>query len=367
MSSAPFALIMAGGTGGHVYPALAVAKTLLEQGWKVAWVGTDRDLEARVVPQNGIPLHTLATHGLRGKGWAYKLSSIFRLGYSLMQALALMIRLKPNVVLGMGGYVTGPTGIAAFLLRRPLVIHEQNAVAGTANRWLRPFAQRTLCGLPGAFKGADDVLVVGNPVRQEITAAYFNSRMSAGEFTQERPFKVLVLGGSLGSLPLNKGVPEALAQLTPADQQRVVLRHQCGDQHFDVTAAAYSAVGIQAEVSAYIENMAEAYLWADLVIARSGALTVSELLVTATPAILIPLPHAIDDHQTMNAKVLTGRGAALLLPQPELATGGLSQMLTQFLAAPAGLRKMSEAAHAMASPTATDAVVDVLTEVAHAA
>lgn len=362
-------LVMAGGTGGHVYPALAVADCLAQRGWQVDWVGTDRGIESRVVPAAGFALHKLAVLGIRGKGLISRAKGLAYLFWSSLQALKLVWRLKPDVVLGMGGYAAGPAGLAAVLMRRPLVVHEQNAVAGTTNRILAPLARRVLSGLPGAFGQKRAAQIVGNPVRAEIAAVYFEGEDLHDCFDASRPLRLLVLGGSLGAAPLNKAVPEALAALVAAgDGSRLMVRHQCGDRHEAATLEAWSAAGeVAVEVVPFIEDMAEAYTWADLVICRAGALTVSELAATATPAILVPLPHAIDDHQTRNAETLSRVGAGVLLHQSAMTPTALARLIHQMLDDAGRLRGMSAAARGVARISATETVADVIEEVAHGA
>lgn len=365
--STPRVLIMAGGTGGHVYPALAVAGLLRDRGWLVDWVGTGQGLEARVVPDNEFPLHTLPVRGLRGKGIAARLVGVLRLLAALVAALRLVRRLKPDVTLGLGGYASGPAGIATWLLRRPLVIHEQNAVAGTTNRLLAPLARRVLSGLPGAFDRRREAEIVGNPVRQDIVAAGVLSDGIPGAFTAERPLQLLVLGGSLGSAPLNTAVPAAVGQLLDAGSgARLTIRHQCGERNLDATRAAWAEhPDASVAVFPFIDDMAGAYAWADLVVCRAGALTVSELAVTGTPSILVPLPHAIDDHQTRNALALSSHGAGQLLPQRELTPTRLARLLDTYLEHPGRLRVMAAAARSLGRTTATEAVADIVAEVAH--
>jgi UDP-N-acetylglucosamine--N-acetylmuramyl-(pentapeptide) pyrophosphoryl-undecaprenol N-acetylglucosamine transferase len=365
MNRAPRILIMAGGTGGHVFPALAVAQVLENRGWLVDWVGTARGLESRIVPAHGFTLHTLPVQGLRGKGLLFRIKSVLRLLSSFTESLGLLLKLKPLVVLGFGGYASGPAGVAAFLLRRPLVIHEQNAVAGTTNRWLAPLAKQVLLGLPGAFELGTTRRLMGNPVRSEISALYDLDDEIPEAFTQDRPLRLLVVGGSLGSGPLNSGVPAALAGLAENDSRRLDIRHQCGDQHLEPTQEHYgAAVGASIEVIAFIDDMAAAYQWADLVVCRSGALTVSELMVTGTASILVPLPHAIDDHQTQNARILSEAGAGCLLPQDSSFGPQLSELLQGFIAAPQRLKVMKDKAMGLAMPNAALKVADVLEEVA---
>ncbi len=355
---------MAGGTGGHVYPALAVAEELRNRGWLVDWMGTNRGLEARVVPSHRFTLHALPVSGLRGKRIIGRIQGLLRLLSALFTALGMMNSLRPQVVLGMGGYAAGPGGIAAYLLRRPLVIHEQNAIAGTTNRLLAPLAKRLLSGLPGPFIDKRHAELVGNPLRRDLEKA--EALNVPVEFTVERPLRVLVLGGSLGSLPLNRGVPVALGALNQEQRSRIAVVHQCGEQHIETTQRAYRDNKIvNAAISSFIDDMGAAYANADLVICRSGALTVSELASQKRPAILIPLPHAIDDHQTANAKTLVAIGAAQLLPQSGLAAGELERFLKGYLDSPGRLAAMSSAAATVGSSSATCRVADILEEVAN--
>ncbi len=362
------ALIMAGGTGGHVYPALAVADGLRQQGWHVDWVGTERGLESQVVPAHNFSLHVLPVRGLRGKGIIFRLTSVVQLLRSLVSALGLVRRLRPDVVLGMGGYAAGPAGVAAWVLRRPLVIHEQNAVAGTTNRWLAPLAKQVLCGLSGAFEQRDNGHLVGNPIRDDIVSLFASSREFPAAFTSERPLRLVVLGGSLGSMPLNTAVPAALAELGEAYKQRLRVVHQCGGPHVDATRQAYSlAADIDVAIQPFVDDMAAIYQSADLVICRAGALTVAELAVAGVPAILVPLPHAIDDHQTRNAQSLSEHGAAELLPQREITPKLLGSLVQRHIDAPASLQVMSDRARDRAMPQATASVIQVMEAVAHAA
>jgi UDP-N-acetylglucosamine--N-acetylmuramyl-(pentapeptide) pyrophosphoryl-undecaprenol N-acetylglucosamine transferase len=365
MSSAqPLVLMMAGGTGGHVYPALAVASELLRRGYRVEWVGTRRGLEHRVVPAAGIDLHYLPVRGVRGKNLLDTLLGLLFLGFASIKALWLVLRRAPRCVVGMGGYVAGPAGAAAWLWRKPLIIHEQNAVAGTTNRMLAPMASRVLAAFPGAFPADVDCRVVGNPVRQELVEAG-----AAGhyEFTGQRPLRLLVLGGSLGARPINRVVPGAVAGLLDSDDMpRVEVWHQSGESHLDEVSSAYGqSLGHGVKVAPFIEDMAAAYAWADLVLCRAGALTVSELAVMGRPSVLVPLPHAIDDHQSANARSLTGRGAALLLRQDDMTAESLQQILEELLAEPRRLAAMAAAASEAATPDAARQVCDCCEELIH--
>jgi UDP-N-acetylglucosamine--N-acetylmuramyl-(pentapeptide) pyrophosphoryl-undecaprenol N-acetylglucosamine transferase len=348
MSERPI-LIMAGGTGGHVFPGLAVAEYLRSEGEEVQWLGTRTGLEARVVPAAGFELHTLPVAGLRGKGIVTWLLAPLRLGIALWAALGLMLRLKPRLVLGMGGFASGPGGLMASALNIPLVIHEQNAVAGLTNRWLTRVAERVLEGFPGTFPEKAGARHTGNPVRERIAGLLAPDLRFLG---REGPVCLLVLGGSLGALALNETVPAALSRL-PAEV-RPVVRHQAGERTLVQARKAYAAAGVEAEVTAFIEDMSAAYAWADVVICRAGALTIAELAAAGLGAILVPYPHAVDDHQTANARFLTRAGAAVLIAAPELNAKRLAAELavmdrTRALA-------MAEAARGLARPDATEAV-----------
>lgn len=354
-------LIMAGGTGGHVFPALAVARYLRGQGVEVTWLGTRRGLEARVVPEAGFPIDYISVAGLRGKGLGGWLLAPLRLSRALAQAIGVCRRRRPGAVLGLGGFVTGPGGVAAWLLRRPLVIHEQNAVAGLTNRLLARLAHRVLEAFPGSFPGGIATETVGNPVRAEITGL----PAPAERFTDRSgSLRILIIGGSLGARALNETVPAALARL-PAEPA-VQIRHQAGRDKETPTRAAYAMAGVEARVTPFIDDMAEALGWADLVICRAGALTVSELAAAGLGAVLVPYPHAVDDHQTRNARYLDEAGAARLLPQAGLSADSLASVLKELLEeGREGLLKMAEAARRLARPDATRRVAGTCLEVVH--
>ncbi|MEH6568821.1 MAG: undecaprenyldiphospho-muramoylpentapeptide beta-N-acetylglucosaminyltransferase [Halioglobus sp.] len=352
----PMVLMMAGGTGGHVYPALALARELRDRGCRVEWVGTERGLESRVVPQAGIPLHTLVVRGVRGKNPLWKILGVFYLILSTLQALWLVLRLSPKCVVGMGGYVAGPAGVAAWLLRKPLVIHEQNAVAGTTNRLLVPFASRVLSGFPGAFKPGVENTVVGNPVRREFIE---QAAASSYDFDGQRPMRLLVVGGSLGAQAINDVVPEVAKRLFSGDQPAIEFWHQTGTMHAELVRGSYGALLDQGvKVTAFIEDMASAYEWADLVLCRAGALTVSELSIMGRPAILVPLPQAIDDHQSANARFLVAPGGAVLLRQSEMSADTLIDLLSGYLKNPRQLTAMAAASAGLGIPRATQIVGD---------
>jgi UDP-N-acetylglucosamine--N-acetylmuramyl-(pentapeptide) pyrophosphoryl-undecaprenol N-acetylglucosamine transferase len=358
MNDSPLVLMMAGGTGGHVYPALAVAREMQSRGFRVAWVGTSRGLEARVVPEAGIDLHHLVVRGVRGKNPLSKLLGVIYLILASLQAIWLVLRLSPSCVVGMGGYVAGPAGVAAWLLRKPLVIHEQNAVAGTTNRLLAPFAKRVLCGFPSSFSADIDARVVGNPVRSDIIERGATLQY---EFRGQRPLRLLVLGGSLGAKPVNDLLPPAVAEL--ADGSAIEVWHQTGVAHAEAVKQAYDKLNVDnIKVAAFIEEMADAYAWADLVVCRAGALTVAELAIMGRPAILVPLPHAIDDHQSANARFLSDPGAAVMIPQSDLTAQALAALLQQYCTDSAALLEMAKISSGLATPGATVTVGDCCEE-----
>ena len=340
-------LIMAGGTGGHVFPALAVARELSAQGVAVSWLGTQAGLESRVVPAAGYPLATMRVSGLRGKGMLRILFAPFMLVIAVMQALAILLRIRPHAVLGMGGFASGPGGLVAWLLRRPLLVHEQNSVAGLTNRWLAPLARTLMEAFPGSLPVQRHPVHTGNPVRSEINQL---AEPSVRFASRSGPLRVLVIGGSLGATALNVAVPEAVGQLS-ADRQPV-LHHQTGAADEATVRAAYIAAGIEAQVEAFIEDMAAAYAWADLVICRSGALTVAELAVVGVASVLVPFPYATDDHQTSNAKYLADAGAAILIQQDVLRPGKLTDLLEDFSRQRELLLEMACRARALAIPDA---------------
>ena len=351
-------MIMAGGTGGHVFPALAVAENLRARGMDVFWLGTRNSFEARVVPESGFPMEWIDVQGLRGTGMKRWLAAPFKLGVAMVQALMVLVRKRPNVVLGMGGFVTGPGGVMARLLGIPLIIHEQNAIPGMTNQWLSRIANQVLEAFPGSFKAERQACVMGNPVRPEIAALPAPAERMAG---REGPLRLLVLGGSLGAQILNETVPDALAKL--ATDLRPLVRHQAGRDKDEAALAAYMSAGVEANVQPFVVDMAEAYGWADLVICRSGALTVSELAAVGVAAVLVPFPHAVDDHQTHNAAFLSDQGAARLMPQSELDVDSLSACLNELLSDRAQLRRMAEKGRALAQPESTQRVADVCKEI----
>lgn len=356
-SSSRSVLIMAGGTGGHVFPALATAVSLQARGIHVEWLGTRRGIESRIVPAANIPIHYLSVSGLRGKSLLEFARGIKNVFGALWQAISVIRMLKPVCVLGMGGFVAGPGGLAAWLLRKPLVIHEQNAVPGTTNKLLAPLARKVLQGYPVALGGNRGVHV-GNPVRREITSLPTPDARGVGR--SER-LRVLVVGGSLGAKPLNDTVPLAIAGM-PVDA-RPEVRHQTGKNHLDAVQSLYREHQLQAEVSEFIEDMAQAYQWADVVICRAGALTVAEIAVVGLASILIPLPHAIDDHQTANARWLSDNGAAELLVQSEMTAVRLGNLLLEFNQNRKKLLDMALTCRSLARPEAAERVADICLEV----
>lgn len=348
-------LMMAGGTGGHVFPALAIAEALREQGISVSWLGTQQGLESQVVPQAGIDIHYIQISGVRGKNILSLLKAPFKITLAIWQAIQILRKQRPALVVGMGGFVTGPGGIAAWLLRIPLIIHEQNAVAGLTNRWLARFAHQVLEAFPNTFAARYRAIHTGNPLRAHIMALA-SSPIPRPIHT---PLRILVVGGSLGAKILNETVPQAVLQI----QDDVEVWHQTGRQHFEVMREAYPTV--KAHVVPFIDDMAAAYSWADLVICRAGALTVSELAQASVASILVPYIHAVDDHQTRNAEFLAANGAAILLPQKELTPGKLATLLDEFIHNPMRLQAMSVAAHHCATPTALSRIVDLCLKIAY--
>ncbi len=350
-------LIMAGGTGGHVFPALACAREFQARGYSVHWLGTPRGIENQLVPEAGLPLHLINMTGLRGKGKLALLKAPFVLLKALWQARKIVKQLQPVCVLGLGGYVTGPGGIAAKLAGVPLIIHEQNAIAGTANRSLVPFASRVCEAFPNTFSASAKRRTTGNPVRSELFLETPRQALAG------RKARLLVLGGSLGAEPLNKLLPAALELLPP--ELRPEVFHQAGKNHDEITTERYRTAGVEAQVAPFIKDMAQAYGWADLVVCRAGALTVSELAAAGLPSLLVPLPHAIDDHQSRNADYLAREGAAFVMPQATTGVAEMAARLKEVLMQPEQLNSMARTARRLAKPDATRTVVEVCLEVAH--
>lgn len=356
MAVPPMAMMLAGGTGGHVYPALAVALELRERGFQLQWIGTNRGLEARVLGEHSIPLQILPMRGLRGKGPLQQLQALLLLLISLLQSLWLMLRFRPAVVVGMGGYVSFPAALAGWVLRRPLMLQEQNAVAGSANRALARFASRIATGFPNVLSQYSQALYLGNPVRAALRRVGEDQPWS---WDATRSLQILVLGGSLGAQSLNAVIPVVAQTLGT----RCRWRHQCGEAHLAETQRVYASMdSLDIDLSAFIDEMEAAYAWADLVICRAGALTVAELAVTGRPSILVPLPGAIDDHQTVNARFLSDAGAAVLVSQAELPS--LANQVSTLLESPESLANMASAARACARPDATAEIADIAEQLA---
>lgn len=346
-------MILAGGTGGHVYPALAVAQELRDAGHEVVWMGSRKGLEARVVPAAAIPIEWLSVSGIRGKGWRGIFKAPFMLIRALRQSFSIVRRVRPDVVLGMGGFVSGPGGVVARCLGVPLILHEQNRVPGTTNRWLARWAEAVLEAFPGSFSARIGAIASGNPLRREISG--LARRRKDNIWNPSLPLRVLVVGGSLGAKALNEIVPAALSKV----RHPLEIRHQTGEAMWAETRARYDALSLTAEVTAFVQDMAEAYGWAHLAICRSGAMTVSELAAAGLPAVLVPYPHAIDDHQTANAQFLAEAGAAALMPQSRLTAEGLASVIHEWLQSPGALDEMSRHAHRLATPEAASMVANL--------
>ncbi len=347
-------LIMAGGTGGHIMPGLAVADILRSQGWKVTWLGAPGSMEAELVPKHGYEVTWVNFSGLRGKGLLRKLTLPFTLLRALGQSAEAIFRHRPDVVLGMGGYITFPGGVMAALLRRPLVIHEQNSIAGLSNKVLARISQRVLSGFPDVLPTAS---WCGNPVRSSIAALPDPAQRYGARSGR---LNVLVVGGSLGAKALNEALPQALA-LLPEDVRPAVV-HQTGKQHFEAVQQLYRSAGVEADIRPFLDDMAGCYADADLVICRAGALTVAELAAAGVASILVPFPFAVDDHQTHNARFLSERGAAVLLPQTELNAEKLAQQLRDLTREK--LQAMAQQARSVAKADAAERVAAVCKELA---
>jgi len=354
-------LVMAGGTGGHVFPALAVAQAMQARGIRVHWLGTRAGLEAKLIPAAGIAIDYISIKGLRGNGLMGWTLAPLRIVVAVVQALQICLRLKPSVVLGMGGFVTGPGGMASWLLRKPLVIHEQNAIPGLTNRWLAKLAKRVLEAFPNSFVSRNKVYAIGNPVRSSILKI---DRPAKRYGERTGPIRVLIIGGSLGAQALNECMPAALARMTSALRPQVW--HQCGRNKLSHTRQAYSEHQLDARLVEFIDDMDAAYAWADILVCRAGAMTVSEISNVGIASILVPYPHAVDDHQTANARYLSQSGAAILIQQVELTPQRLADELTRLVQAGREyLCAMADKALAQAQPNATDEVIRHCLEVAH--
>ncbi|MFK7966648.1 MAG: undecaprenyldiphospho-muramoylpentapeptide beta-N-acetylglucosaminyltransferase [Burkholderiaceae bacterium] len=347
-------MIMAGGTGGHVMPGLAVAAEMRARQWQVVWLGNPGSMESEIVPRHDIPMQWVRFGGLRGKGLLRKLLLPLNLLRAFGQSIVALRNTRPTVVLGMGGYVAFPGGMMAVLLNHPLVIHEQNSVAGLTNQVLARIADRVLQAFPGALKDAEHC---GNPVRDDMLLTDDPAQRISG---RQGPLRVLVVGGSQGARVLNETVPPAISALAPAQRPKVL--HQCGRGNLSAVQAAYADAGVEAEVQEFIDDVAAAYLDADVVVCRAGAMTVAELAAVGVASILVPFPFAVDDHQTGNARYLSERGAAWLAPQPEFTDRWLADTLGEM--SRERLAEMASAARAAALPQATRSVADACEAVA---
>lgn len=347
MTAPKTALIMAGGTGGHIFPGLAVAEELRARGWRVHWLGAPGSMESRIVPPQGFALETIDFSGVRGKGPITLALLPLRLLRAFWQALQVVRRVKPDVVVGLGGYISFPGGMVGVMCGSPLVLHEQNAIAGMANRWLSRVAARVFCAFPGAIAHGE---WIGNPLR----ASFAQQAPAAARFAgRSGPLRVLVLGGSLGAQALNEALPAALARMPESLRPQVL--HQSGERHIDSLRQAYAQAGVQAELTPFIDDTAHAMAQADVVIGRAGASTVTELAAVGVAALLVPFPHAVDDHQTHNARFLSDAQAAWLWPQTELSAERLAQWLSGLNRT--DLQAMAERAQRLAKPDAASQVV----------
>ena len=345
-------LIMAGGTGGHVFPALAVADELRSRGVPVVWLGTRAGIESRLVPEAGYPIEWMTITGLRGKNTVTLLLAPVRIAMACWQALAVLLRKRPCAVLGMGGFASGPGGLMAWLIRKPLIVHEQNAVAGMTNKILSRFASVVLQAFPGVFKNAT---TTGNPVRQSICELTEpNERFAARDASNK--LRLLVIGGSLGAVKLNEIIPQALASIAVAERPEVI--HQTGMKNIDDAKALYKSADVEAKVEAFIDDMPAVYEWADLVICRSGAMTVFELAAAGVASVLVPYPYAVDDHQTGNARYLENAGAAIVKQQAELSKEWLVELISDFSANRNKLLDMAVAARKLAIPGSAKTIAD---------
>lgn len=345
-------LIMAGGTGGHVFPGLALAEELRRRNFQIEWLGTVKGIESTLVPAAKIRLHTIAIAGIRGRGIKALALAPWKILQTVVAAKRLIAKLKPCLVVGFGGYASGPGGLAAKLSGLPLLIHEQNAIAGTTNKWLAKIANRVATAFPDVFQGAE---FVGNPIRQELC-----DLTRSNQVTEQ--VNLLVLGGSRGAKAINEVLPLAAAGL---DSEKVRIMHQCGKGHLSATAEAYEKHFANGRVVEFISDMQQAFTWADLVISRSGASTVTELAEVGLPAIFIPFPYAIDDHQTENAKYLALAGAAHILRQEEATPDKLAKLIGQLVTQPSVLYDMGKKAKAMAKSGATAKLADLCEELMH--
>lgn len=354
MTKSPCALIMAGGTGGHIFPGLAVAEALRERGWRVHWLGAPDSMESRLVPPRGFALELIDFGGVRGKGPMTLFLLPLRLLRAFWQALGVVGRVKPDVLIGLGGYITFPGAMMGVLLGKPLVLHEQNSVAGMANKVLAGIADRIFTAFPGVLRNAE---WVGNPLRAEFLRQGPPAERFAG---RTGPLRVLVVGGSLGAKALNDTVPQALAMM--AEEQRPLVTHQAGEKQIDALRASYRVAGVNAELTPFIQDTATAFAEADLIICRAGASTVTEIAAVGAAALMVPFPQAVDDHQTVNARFMVEAGGAWLMPQSELTPASLVKLLNTLQRE--SLLEMAVKAQKMAKTEAVAAVVSACEQLA---
>ncbi len=347
-------LIMAGGTGGHIFPGLAVAKALRQRGYPVIWLGSEGGMETRLVPEQGFPMETLAIQGLRGKGLMRMAAAPWRIAKAVWKAQAIIRRHRPGAVVSFGGYTAGPGGLAAWMLGCPLLVHEQNRAPGLTNRLLAIIADKVMTGFPNSFRRVPHI-TVGNPVRPEISAI---APKSLQPERNGEPLKVLVLGGSQGARTINSVLPKLFMQMP----MPLSIRHQCGEKMLEEAKQAYQEAGVSASIEPFITDMAEAYAWADVVIGRAGALTVSEICAAGVASLLIPLPAAVDDHQAMNADFLKVHGAGLWFRQDEQLASALKPALLAMWEHPEQRLAMAQAARAAAFPDAANDVADLIVQ-----
>lgn len=352
-------LIMAGGTGGHVFPGLAVAKSFREQGVDVQWLGTRKGLEARLVPEANFKLHFISITGLRGKGWKDLVFGPWRLLMATLEARRIIKNFDPDIVIGMGGFASGPGGVAAYILGKKLVIHEQNAKPGLTNKWLSLIATKVLEGFPHTFKQGKAIITTGNPVRSEIAGL----KSPEVRLTNRAKPRLLIFGGSLGATALNELLPKALARLP--ETMRPDIMHQAGVTQFADTAKAYETLGLKAKVIPFIDEMDKAYEWADMVLSRAGALTIAELCAVGLGAILVPYPYAVDDHQTANANYMAQEKAAILVQQADLSVDVLVSLLAELCGSADKRMAMAKAAFQLRRVDATERVLNICEEICH--
>jgi UDP-N-acetylglucosamine--N-acetylmuramyl-(pentapeptide) pyrophosphoryl-undecaprenol N-acetylglucosamine transferase len=350
-------LIMAGGTGGHIFPGLALAHYFKKQNIDVQWLGTTKGMESKLIPENNIPFHSITIQGLRGKGFLPLLLAPFKIIKAIYQAKRIMNQVKPNVVIGFGGFASGPGGVAAWMSRHPLIIHEQNAKAGLTNIILSRLAKRVLEGFPDTFLSQPKVVPTGNPIREEIE----NNLPPNARLQNSSKLKLLVLGGSLGAKALNEVVPKALALLP--ENERPDVWHQTGEKHYTDTKNLYDQFHIPADLFPFIHDMARSYSWADMVLCRAGALTVTELCTVGVGAILVPYPYAVDDHQTANANYMVKNGAAICIQQSQLTENDLAQLIKQFAQSPDQRLTMANAAYQLRKVNVVNKIFEICKEI----